>query len=63
MALTAESAVLQAMQQQSDAVGAFACGDRGAFDTLKEAALRAASGEFDEAEIVEALTRKLREGV
>lgn len=61
--VTTEAAVFQAMQRHPEAVEAFACGDRAAFDTLKNAALRAAGGEFDEAEIAEALARRLREGL
>ncbi len=61
--VTIEVAVFQAMQRHPEAVTAFACGDRAAFDTLKKAALRAAGGEFEEAEIAEALARRLREGL
>ena len=55
--------MLQAMARHPDAVRQFACGDPDSFATLKDAAVRFAGGEFDEAEIVEALNRKLREGL
>ena len=61
--VTTDSVVLQAMQRHPEAVQQFACGEQTAFDTLKNAALRFANGEFNEAEIAEALTRKLREGL
>ncbi len=51
------------MARHPDAVRQFACGDQDSFDTLKSAAVRFADGEFDEAEIASALTRKLREGL
>lgn len=61
--VTAETFVVQALEELPDAVQRYASGDKSAFSSLKEKAIQLAAGQVGEEEINTALASKFGDGL